>query len=113
MAPTISSGSISTGSLAADPLIDTVVLGCTHYPLLERKISRYLAAGIAVVSQGAIVAQSLADYLIRHPEIAERCTTQGRRDFYSSETAGVFERSATLFYGQPIHCRQKSWTGSI
>ena len=76
--------------LAADRLIDTVVLGCTHYPLLEKKISRYLSAGITVISQGAIVAQSLADYLLRHPEIAERCTTQGRRDFYSSETAGCF-----------------------
>jgi glutamate racemase len=94
--------------LRADSLIDTVVLGCTHYPLLEKKIKRYLSAGIAVISQGAIVAQSLADYLHRHTEIAERCTTQGRRDFYSSETAAVFERSAILFYGRPIHCRQKS-----
>ena len=88
--------------------IDTVVLGCTHYPLLEKKISRYLSAGISVISQGAIVAQSLADYLLRHPEIAERCSTQGRRDFYSSETADVFERSAILFYGRPVRCRQKS-----
>jgi glutamate racemase len=95
--------------LAADRLIDTVVLGCTHYPLLQKKISRYLSGGITVISQGTIVAQSLADYLLRHPEIAERCSTQGRRDFYSSETADVFERSANLFYGQPVRCRQKSW----
>ena len=94
--------------LAADPLVDTVVLGCTHYPLLERKISLYLSPGIAVISQGATVAQSLADYLLRHTEIAERCTARGRRDFYSSETAEVFERSAMLFYGRPVHCRQKS-----
>jgi glutamate racemase len=93
--------------LRVDPLIDTIVLGCTHYPLLEKKISRYLSAGIAVISQGAIVAQSLADYLLRHTEISERCTTQGRRDFYSSETAEVFERSAILFYGRPIHCRSQ------
>jgi glutamate racemase len=95
--------------LGADPLIDTVVLGCTHYPLLKEKISRYLSAGIAVISQGAIVAQSLADYLLRHTEIAEHCTTQGRRDFYSSETAEVFERSAILFYGRPVHCINKSF----
>jgi glutamate racemase len=94
--------------LAADQLIDTVVLGCTHYPLLEQKISRYLSAGITVVSQGAIVAQSLAEYLLRHPEIAARCSTQGRRDFYTSETPDAFERSAILFYGKPVQCRQKS-----
>ncbi|HTY63715.1 MAG TPA: glutamate racemase [Acidobacteriota bacterium] len=94
--------------LAADRRIDTVVLGCTHYPLLEKKIKRHLPAGVTVVSQGVIVAKSLTDYLIRHPEMAERCTTQGRRDFYSSETADVFERSAALFYGRPVLCRQKT-----
>ena len=93
--------------LGADRLIDTVVLGCTHYPLLIKKISSHLSPGISVISQGAIVAQSLADYLIRHPEVAERCSMQKRRDFYSSETAEVFERSAMLFYGRPVLCRQK------
>jgi glutamate racemase len=93
--------------LAADRLIDTVVLGCTHYPLLEKKIKRHLPAGIRVISQGVIVAESLADYLLRHPEMAARCTSQGRRDFYSSETPDVFERSAVLFYGRPVRCRQK------
>ena len=95
--------------LAADPRIDTVVLGCTHYPLLEKKIRGFLPEGIAVVSQGAIVAASLVDYLRRHPEMADRCTAQGRRDFYSSETPEVFERSAVVFYGRGVRCRQKSW----
>jgi glutamate racemase len=94
--------------LAADGNIDTIVLGCTHYPLLQRKISRYLSADILVVSQGEIVAKSLADYLNRHPEMAGCCSQQGRRDFYTSETADVFDRSATLFYGREIHCRQKA-----
>jgi len=95
--------------LAADPRIDTVVLGCTHYPLLEKKIRGFLPEGVAVVSQGAIVAASLVDYLRRHPEMADRCTAQGRRDFYSSETPEVFERSAVVFYGRGVRCRQKSW----
>lgn len=92
---------------AADGSIDTVVLGCTHYPLLETKIRRHLPAGITVVSQGTIVAESLADYMFRHPEMAERCSSERKRDFFSSEAPGVFERSATLFYGQPVRCHQK------
>jgi glutamate racemase len=93
--------------LAADPRIDTIVLGCTHYPLLEHKIVSYLSPGISLVSQGAIVAERLADYLSRHPEIAERCSRQGRRDFYTSEKADLFDRLATLFYGREIRCREK------
>jgi glutamate racemase len=90
--------------LAADPLIDAIVLGCTHYTLLQPKISLYLPKGITLISQGLIVARSLEDYLIRHPEIAERCSREGRRDFYSSETADFFERLAPLFYGREIRC---------
>jgi glutamate racemase len=93
--------------LAADRLIDTIILGCTHYPLLQGKISRHLTADILLVSQGEIVATSLADYLSRHPEMALRCSRQGRRDFYTSEKAHVFERSAPLFYGREIRCQQK------
>jgi glutamate racemase len=92
--------------LAADHRIDTLILGCTHYPLLQHKIRRYLAPEIAVVSQGAIVARSLADYLFRHPEIADQCSTQGRRDFHTTEKAEVFDQSATLFYGREIRCRE-------
>jgi glutamate racemase len=90
--------------LAIDPLIDTIVLGCTHYPLLQRKISLYLSPGVLVVSQGAIVARSLADYLRRHAEIEKRCSRQGRRDFYTTEKADFFDKSAALFYGREIHC---------
>ena len=71
--------------LGTDPLIDTVVLGCTHYPLLERKIRKYLHSGIAVVSQGAIVAGSLERYLTRHRELASTCSMNGTRRFFSSE----------------------------
>ncbi len=93
--------------LGADPYIDTIVLGCTHYPLLERKIRNYLAPDIILVSQGSIVANRLADYLNRHPEIAARCSFGGRREFYTSEKADVFGRQATLFYGREIRCCEK------
>jgi glutamate racemase len=92
--------------MAVDPQIDTLVLGCTHYPLLQNKISRCLPPGILVVSQGAIVATSLADYLRRHPEIENQCSQQGRRDFFTTEKADVFNHSATIFYGREIRCRE-------
>jgi glutamate racemase len=95
--------------LAADRQIDAIILGCTHYPLLQRKICRYLSTGIRVVSQGEIVAKRLADYLDRHPEMAGRCSRRGRRDFYTSEKADIFDRAAALFYGREIRCRQKTW----
>jgi glutamate racemase len=92
--------------LKADRLIDTVVLGCTHYPLLQDKIRHFLPPDIQIISQGAIVAESLVDYLRRHPETESRCSRQGRREFFSSEKEDVFDRSATIFYGKEIHCRQ-------
>jgi glutamate racemase len=92
---------------AADRYIDTIILGCTHYPLLQDKIRRYISSDILLVSQGEIVAKRLWDYLIRHPEIADCCSKNGRRDFFTSERAEVFDRSAALFYGREIHCRQK------
>jgi glutamate racemase len=94
--------------LAADRLIDTIVLGCTHYTLLQSKIRRYVPENINLISQGVIVAKSLEDYLNRHPEIAARCSRQGRRDFYTSETTEFFEHLAPLFYGREIRCHHKS-----
>jgi glutamate racemase len=93
--------------LASDSNIDTIVLGCTHYPLLEERIRRFLPPGIRLVAQGEIVAQRLADYLARHPEISDRCSRGGRRDFYTSENSELFDRSAALFFGRHIHSLQK------
>jgi glutamate racemase len=90
--------------LASDPHIDTIVLGCTHYPLIQTKIRNYVSEDIRIVAQGEVVAQSLVDYLNRHPEISGRCSAQGLRDFYTSETPEIFNRSATLFYGKQIRC---------
>jgi glutamate racemase len=92
--------------LSADRLIDTIVLGCTHYPLLQKKIRHYLPQDIHAVSQGAIVARSLADYLSRHPETERRCSREKRRDFYTTEKAHFFDRSARIFYGREIRCRE-------
>jgi glutamate racemase len=92
--------------LAADRMIDTMILGCTHYPLLQEKIKRYLPSGIEVVSQGAIVAGRLHDYLKRHPEIETQCSRHERRDFFTTEKAELFDQSATLFYGREVRSRE-------
>jgi len=90
----------------SDPLIDTVVLGCTHYPLLQEKIALHLSPGMRIVSQGKVVAESLVNYLKRHPEVSAQCSHGGRREFYTSEKADVFDRLATLFYGQEIRSKE-------
>ena len=95
--------------LERDPEIDTIILGCTHYPLIQDKIEAYLSQTnrhISIVSQGEIVAQSLADYLRRHPEIVERISSplKGRSGggFLTTESATKFADSASLFLSEPI-----------
>jgi glutamate racemase len=90
--------------LKNDPAIDTLVLGCTHYPLLIDKINQFLPARVKLISQGPIVAQSLADYLRRHPEIDAVCTKNSTREFFSSETCETFDRLAAIFYGSTVRC---------
>jgi glutamate racemase len=92
--------------LEAAPLIDTIILGCTHYPLLEKKIRKYLPEAISIISQGPIIAESLAAYLQRHPEIENCCSRQCRRLFYTSEKAQIFDKLAGIFYGKDICCRE-------
>ncbi len=95
--------------LERDPEIDTIILGCTHYPLIQDKIEAYLSQTnrhISIVSQGEIVAHSLADYLRRHPEIVERISSPLRRrlggGFLTTESATKFADSASLFLSEPI-----------
>ena len=95
--------------LERDPEIDTIILGCTHYPLIQDKIEAYLSQTnrhISIVSQGEIVAHSLADYLRRHPEIVERISSplKGRSGggFLTTESADKFSDSASLFLSEPI-----------
>ncbi|RKR82561.1 glutamate racemase [Mucilaginibacter gracilis] len=83
--------------------IDTLLLACTHYPVLEQKIKAYLPASIKVVAQGDIVAQSLADYLHRHPEMEQRLTKNGQQQFFTTtDDTSDFDHHASIFYSEPV-----------
>ncbi|MEG1616758.1 MAG: glutamate racemase [Bacteroidales bacterium] len=88
--------------LSADPLIDTIILGCTHYPLLMPKIRRFLPEGIRLVPQGEIVAASLRDYLRRHPEMEEGISKNGTCRFYTTESEAKFLEYGSMFLGEDI-----------
>ena len=83
----------------ADPEIDTVILGCTHYPLLLPAITKFLPDNVTLLEQGPVVAQSLADYLIRHPEMDKKCSKMGSRRFLTTESVQNFEPRASMFLG--------------
>ena len=96
--------------LAKDPQIDTLILGCTHYPLLLPKIAqwiknngkRFAAGDIQVISQGYLEAKSLADYLTRHPEYASQLSQGGSCHYLTTENADRFSQSASLFLSSPV-----------
>lgn len=90
------------GILRTDPLIDTLVLACTHYPLLMNKIVKYTPPGVRIVPQGDYVSYSLRRYLQRHPEMADRCTTTGHCRFLTTEDPEKFAESATLFMHERV-----------
>lgn len=92
--------------LRRDPLIDNVILGCTHYPLLLGKIRKYMPQGVNIIEQGGYVAQSLKDYLARHSEMAERITTGGTTRFLTTEQAEAFQSNAAVFMGEPIEAQR-------
>jgi glutamate racemase len=94
--------------MAQAPDIDVVLLGCTHYPLLLPKIRQHLPEGVQVVSQGGIVAHSLADYLLRHPQMEARCSKNGQRAFYTTDSPADFDAHAAIFFGQPVQSVQVS-----
>ena len=91
--------------LTKDPLIDTVILGCTHFPILLPKIRQYIPDHISVISQGEYVAQSLKDYLRRHPEMDAKCTKNGNCSFYTTEAEEKFTESASTFLQQQIRVK--------
>jgi len=91
--------------LRIDPDIDTVILGCTHYPLLLPKIHKYMPRGIRIVSQGEYVAESLRQYFGRHPEIEQRCTQGGAVRYLTTENPEKFKESAQLFLHEPVEVR--------
>jgi len=88
--------------LSGNDKIDTVILGCTHYPLLIEKIQQYLSPSIRVISQGAIVAESLKDYLQRHPEIDEKCSKFSKVRFLTTDSAELFNGNASVFFGKEV-----------
>jgi glutamate racemase len=88
--------------MSRDASIDTLLLGCTHYPLLEDSIRRFTPGNITLLSQGRIVAESLADYLQRHPGLEQYCTKSGTRQFYTTDTPENFDTHGSLFFGSPV-----------
>lgn len=92
--------------LARDPEIDTIILGCTHYPLMLDKIRQYTPPGIRLVPQGEYVAPSLARYMEHHPDMEARCTRQGTCRYLTTESAALFRKSASVFLGYDIEASQ-------
>ncbi len=85
--------------LEKDPLLDTVILGCTHYPLLTDTIRKYLPPQITLVDQGPVVAGKLVDYLRRHQEIAEQISRNGVTTYLTTESSEIFDSKAALVPG--------------
>lgn len=92
--------------LAQNDSIDTVILGCTHYPLIFDKIRACLPKHIVLLSQGHVVAASLQDYLRRHPEIESVCSRHGRCTYLTTESPAKFMETATLFLHDDIVAEQ-------
>lgn len=88
--------------LQADSAIDTLILGCTHYPILLPTIQKFVPKGIKVVAQGEYIARSLDDYLHRHPEINARCTRHATVQYYTTERADKFQEHARIFLSDNI-----------
>jgi glutamate racemase len=88
--------------LRQDREIDTVILACTHYPLVKDYLNEIASENVQIISQGEIVAESLKDYLMRHQEIETACSKNGKIHFLTTETVDIFEEKASLFYGENV-----------
>jgi glutamate racemase len=95
--------------LEKDPLIDTIILACTHYPVIKEKIQEIAGKHINIVSQGPIVAEKLKEYLVAHPELEEKLSKNGARSFFSSESSVVFNEKAERFLGYPVASEHHSF----
>lgn len=91
--------------LNQDNKIDTLLLGCTHYPLLLPQIKKFVPHGVNIVSQGEYVAESLKDYLKRHPEMEAKCTKNGSCTYLTTESVEKFEESASNFVSGPVRAK--------
>ena len=99
--------------LAIDPQIDTVILGCTHYPILLPKIQKHMPPGIRIVAQGEYVAKSLQLYFEHHPEIERRCTKGGRCKYLTTENPDRFREQATMFLKSFNNTQQKGMDDAL
>ena len=88
--------------------IDTILLACTHYPLLMDKIKKAVPPNVTVLSQGEIVAASLETYLQKHPNMEEKCSKNGQIFFFTTDSPEDFDNHAALFYGKPVKSRHLS-----
>lgn len=91
--------------IAKDPNIDTIILGCTHYPLLIPKIKQFLPKEISIIEQGDIVGESLKDYLKRHPEMEHKCSKNGTVNFYTTESVEKFKQTAGVFFQGEVNVK--------
>lgn len=91
--------------LNQDKRIDTIILGCTHYPLLLDKIKKHVSENSVILSQGKIVAASLKEYLQRHPELEKQCSKGSTVEFYTTDDSDNFDKAASLFYEKQIHSK--------
>lgn len=88
--------------IAADPQIDAIILGCTHYPLLMPVIKKFVPEGVQILEQGKVVSASLVNYLSRHPEMDQQCSKSGIIRYFTTENVDVFVKNATIFIGKEI-----------
>ena len=91
--------------LTRNPKIDTLLLACTHYPLLMETIQKFVPSSIRLVTQGGIVAEKLQDYLVRHSEIESGLIRGGKREFVTTDDASTFDLQASLFFGETVSAR--------
>lgn len=94
--------------LSKSPSIDAVVLACTHYPLLMRKIRGFMPIHVRIISQGPIVAKSLSDYLKRHPEMENRCSKGRSTLLYTTDDPLLFDQKAQIFFGKKLNSNHLS-----
>jgi len=92
--------------LEKSPDIDAILLACTHYPLLIRKISKLLPEGFKLIAQGEIVADSLSVYLVNHPEIEEQLNKDREKQFFTSGDHLVFDKNASIFFDKEVMSEQ-------
>jgi len=86
-----------------DGEIDTILLSCTHYPILYKVFRRHTPSHVKIISQGPVIANKLRDYLARHPEVEKRLPRKGIREFLSTDSPERFNRLASVFYRESVH----------